>query len=66
MTFSVIFIFIVGYTLFLKYKGKLTYQEKEARKQKEKEYIFTKLKQLEAINQKKSTITNLPLPDPFY
>tara|TARA_B100000424_G_C22945422_1_gene503213 strand:- start:3862 stop:4182 length:321 start_codon:yes stop_codon:yes gene_type:complete len=61
-------VLLIGFILFIKYKGKLTPKQKEEKKQKDKAFIFTKLKQLEMIKKKQNNelITNLPMMDhPF-
>jgi len=52
----------------MKYKGKLTPKQKEEKKERDKVFIFTKLKQIEMIKKRGNNemITNLPLIDhPF-
>lgn len=60
MTF--LFILLVGGFLIYKYKGKLTPSEIAAKKQREKNYIISKLEQVAAAKhlQNQSMITNLP------
>ena len=57
------FIFLTTSTIiFLRYKfkGKLSPLEKEAKLREQKYYIFSKIKQMEAIKSSKDQITNLP------
>jgi len=44
-----VFIIILGGILYFKYKGKLTPEEKEMRKQQEKQYILTRLNNVSAV-----------------
>ena len=57
-----LFIVLVGGFLVYKYKGKLTPSEIAAKKQREKNYIISKLEQIAAAKhlQNQSMITNLP------
>lgn len=57
-----IFLLILGVIMFIKYKGRLTPREKEKKNREKKEYIFSKLQQMDEIRKKKSQelITNLP------
>ncbi len=60
--FFIIILFIILYS---RYKGNITPEEKQKKLRKEKEYIFSKLKQYNDFKQKQSNnlITNLPEPD---
>ena len=59
---SALIIFIVFFIglLFYKYKGKLSPLEKAEKIRKQKYYIFSKIKQYEAIHKNDNIITNLP------
>ena len=62
-----ILLLILGSILYFKYKGKLTPEEKEAKKRKEQEYILSKLSKVNAMNyaaNKGKSITGLPFWDP--
>ena len=54
---------LVGGILYTKYKGKLTEEQKKEKREKEKVYIFTKLKTMELIKKRSNNelITELPL-----
>jgi hypothetical protein len=45
-----LFIFVFGLILYFKYKGKLTAEQKEKKKQENKQYILTKLNNINASN----------------
>ena len=60
---TVSLVFLIGGTIiFLRYKfkGKLSPLEKEAKLREQKYYIFSKIKQMEAIKASENQITNLP------
>jgi hypothetical protein len=59
-----LFFIILGGILYYKYKGKLTPEEKEKRKQQEKQYILTKLNNVSAtikMDRQKGNITHANL-----
>ena len=58
-----IFIFVlIGLILIIKYRGKPTYKEKQAKDKKQKEYILSKIKIMQDVKRQNSQdlITNLP------
>tara|TARA_X000000950_G_scaffold289533_1_gene415001 strand:+ start:34712 stop:35044 length:333 start_codon:yes stop_codon:yes gene_type:complete len=59
---------LIGFILYMKYKGKLTPEQKAEKKEKDKVFIFTKLKQMEMIRKKENNdlITNLPFTDSIF
>ena len=60
-----LFVFLLCSILYFKYKGKLTPEEKERKKQQEKQYILTRLNNVSAVinmdRQKVGNITNANL-----
>ena len=61
-------VLLIGFVLYIKYKGKLTPKQIQEKKEKDKVFIFTKLKQLEMIKKKDNNdlITNLPFTDSIF
>lgn len=59
---------LIGFVLYMKYKGKLTPEQKAEKKEKDKVFIFTKLKQMEMIRKHENNdlITNLPFSDSIF
>lgn len=58
----VVFIVILGITLLVKYKGKLTPSEKEQKEQEKKQYILSKIRnyQQDKVRRQQELITGLP------
>jgi hypothetical protein len=59
-----LFTMLLGGILYFKYKGKLTPEEKERKKQQEKQYILTKLNNVSAtikMDRQKSGVTHANL-----
>ena len=57
-----LFLLLLGVLLFVKYKGKLTTLEKEKKEQDKKQYILSKIKNLEQAKKRahQELITGLP------
>ena len=58
----IIFILILGVTLIVKYKGKLTPSEKEQKENEKKQYILSKIRnyQQDKVRRQQELITGLP------
>lgn len=52
-------LFIIIFTLYIKYKGRLTKEELKKKEQKKKEYILTRLRKYQNMIQQ--PLTNIPL-----
>ena len=59
----VIFIFLLSALLYYKYKGKLTFEEKQIKEKQKKLYVFQKLHQIsyEKHKEQQNLITDLPI-----
>jgi|TARA_Y100000992_G_scaffold36234_2_gene20296 hypothetical protein len=72
----IVFLFILGIFLFIRYKGKITPIQKQKKMDQQRHYILSKIKQFQNIKsqQRQELITNLPkwesdlkiLNDKFY
>lgn len=56
---GILFIFVLGIFLIIRYKGKLTPVEKEIKMRKEKTYILSKIKQMQDIKKQQIQTTNM-------
>ena len=59
------FFTVLGVLLYVRFKGKLSKEEKDARKEKDRLYILNQIKMVQIDRQQRSNelITNLPTPD---
>ena len=62
ITVLILFILILGVTLIIKYKGKLTPSEKEQKEDEKKQYILSKIRnyQQDKVRRQQEMITGLP------